>query len=485
MGSYKSRSTILQALDRLDSASGTGNTGSSKGQPAFSGQDAETQRAEQRAARKLTTAYSNLDQALTDEKARAGSLSGAGQDIYKSTRNSIANAVVQGTLDSGTQKKMIDDASAGIATGKTAPTSIRDWNARVSQADTASEEMFDMLESVHVDTDHLTTEQSYIIEKAERQLRDGIINGALDENGVDELIRSICNKVTSETTPPKGGAYVTIMNSSYQSQQQYKQDIKDKREELEASIDTTYREMDKWLFDNRQIDTGKLTDTQKAEYYNTQRDIRNRLANGSLTKEESVQMYSTLANRLSSTEYQYEYRNAYGKKVKGTITTDELIDPENNTIGARLARYALELVNQDVDYNELIIFNPRANPTAKREWKRVDCSGLVRYAAYQIDPNWANSKIGNHAEYQMDKTGDEIVWQKESDKDQPVVGELRAGDLLYWADENNDIAHTAIYVGDGLMVESGKGGVKIADIRFTTIDDDGCEHKLVQVNRLD
>ena len=483
--SYERRSTLLQALDRMDSASGTNSTGSSKGQqPPFSGQDAETQRAEQRAVRKLTNAYTKLDQALTDKGIQTSSLSGAGQDIYRSTRIAIANAVLQKQLDPSRQSSMIKDAQLGIAPVKTAPMTAQTWKERVSQADTASKEMINMLESVHVDTDHLTTAQSYIVEKAERQLRDGIISGALDENGIDEMIRSICNKVTSETTPPNGRAYVTIMGSSYQPGKQYEEEIVKKREELETSIDTTFDEMKTWLFDNRQIDTKKLTDAQKAEYYNTQRDIRNRLANGSLTEEERVQMYGTLANRLSSTEYDYEYENAYGKKVSGKITTDELIDPEDNSIGARLARYALELVNQNLDYNARIILNPRAGSTDIRRWISIDCSGLVKYAAYQINPEWEKKKIGNKAENQMKSTGNNVVWQKTANQNQPNINSLEAGDLLYWADENNQIVHTAIYLGDGLMVES-EGSVRITDIRFTTIDNDGSEHKLVQINRLD
>ena len=271
-GSYKLRSTILQTLDRLDSATGTNNTGSSKGQqPAFPGQDIETLRAEQRATHKVTNAYNRLDQTLTDKGIQTSSLSGAGQDIYRSTRNSIADAVVQGTLDSGTQKKMIDDASAGIATSKTAPTSIRDWNARVSQADTASKEMFDMLESVHVDTDHLTTEQSYIIDKAEQQLRDGIINGALDENGIDEMIRSICNKVTSETTPPKGVAYVTIMDPGYkrrmEAEEEERKEAKKKSDkDFNDKVKSATNEMISLLKNETDFDIGKLTDAQETLY---------------------------------------------------------------------------------------------------------------------------------------------------------------------------------------------------------------------------
>ena len=101
--------------------SGSRNTGSSEGQPPISGLDAETQRAVQSASRQAANAYNQLNQTLTDSGMNTGSLSGTGNDIYKSTRIAMANVVLQGTLDLSKQSKMIQDASAGIAPGKTAP----------------------------------------------------------------------------------------------------------------------------------------------------------------------------------------------------------------------------------------------------------------------------------------------------------------------------------------------------------------------------
>lgn len=565
-GSNGSRSTILQALDRLDAAIGMNNAGSFKEQPAFSGQDIETLRAEQRATHKVTNAYNRLDQTLTDKGIQTSSLSGAGQDIYRSTRNSIADAVVQGTLDSGTQKKMIDDASAGIATSKTAPTSIRDWNARVSQADTASKEMFDMLESVNVDTDHLTTEQSYIIDKAEQQLRDGIINGALDENGVDELIRSICNKVTSETTPPKGVMYVTLgdpkldLRSEESKRNQIMinrgsaitqanqllgdalvsihvdiSDLSEKQREIileerpklvegilngslngdaisafvdnvcyrmatettpppgvtySRILDPSYQpriqsaeeinKMNSKLNDD-EIDVTKFTNGQKISYANAQQKIRNGATKGLLTVEYVDHIYSTLINELSSKELEYEYTDARGRKAKGITTTKDLIDPEDDSIGTRMVRYALDLYG--LEYGKPAVLNPNKSLNEQIS-KTIDCSGLVKYAAYQINPDLGLKGVGNNAYYQMIRMEDGVVWQKSRDETQPDIEELKTGDLLYWADEDGVIVHTAMYAGNGLMVESA-GTVHLEEVRYTTYDRDGSKSTLVQVNRLE
>ncbi|MCE5190072.1 MAG: C40 family peptidase [Eubacteriales bacterium] len=576
---------------RPDSSSGSRNTGSSGGQQSpFSGQDAETQRAEQRASRQATDAYHQLNEALESKNVDASSLSGTGNDIYKSTRIAMANAVLQGTLDSSKQSKMIEDASAGIASGKTAPKTVQDWNERVAFADTESKKLMDTLDSVHVDTDHLTTQQSYIIEKAERMLRDGIISGTLTKDGANEMIRRICNNVTSETTPPKGVTYVTLfdpkldlrseeakrnqimirrgaafnqagqllddaleginVDTSKMSDQQkrivlaeqqnladgmlngsikgdainefvdtvcyriatettpppgvtyvtimdpgYKRRMEAEKEErkeekkksdieFNGKVISTTKEMDNLLKNEIGFDIGKLTEAQKTLYNNAIRDIRNKLMNGQLTEEDKDQIFHTLANRLSTRVYEYEYRNAYGKKALGTVTTDELINPEDNSDGARAARYILEPVAQKIGYNDPTILNPHADPNEKRKWINIDCSGLVKYAVYQINPDWAVEIFGNVAKYQMDRTGNNVVWQKTDATARPNIEDMRAGDLLYWADESGEVVHTAMYIGEGFMVESAKAA-SLTEVRFTTVDGDGSKSELVQINRLD
>lgn len=578
---------VLAAANVSTSTGTRSGNGSGNQQVPFSGQDAETQRAEQRASRKATDAYNQLNQALASKNVDTNSLSSAGNDIYRSTRIAMAYEVLQGTLDSSKQSKMINDAKAGIAPGKTSPTTVQDWNARVTKADTASKELMDTLESVHVDTDNLTTPQSYIIEKAERMLRDGIISGTLTEAGTNEMIRRICNQVTSETTPPKGVTYVTlmdpklnlksattkkeelmirretafnqagqlledalkginvdtgklsdqqerivlaeqqnladgmldgsikgnaisafvenvcyriatettpppgvtyvtIMDPGYKQRKDYeeekrKEDKKKSDIEFKVKVNAAITEMDSLLSREIDFDTSKLTEAQKTLYNNAIRDIQNKLMNGPLIKEYKDQMFYTLANKLSSKVYEYEYTNTHGKKVIGTVTTDELIDPEDNSTGARLARYALNLYG--LGYEKKAVLNP-GDPIFKQVEKVIDCSGLVNYSAFRISPDLAK-EIGNGARYQIANTKDGEIWRKTTEDTVPEIEDLETGDLLYWADENNKIVHTAIYLRDGLMVESGNGGVKISEIRFTTVDNDGSKHNLVQVNRLD
>jgi len=477
-GSPERRSAILQALDRFDSLSGVTNTGSSKGQqPRFTGQDADTQRAEQRASRKTTDAYNNLNQTLTDDKIDTSSLSGTGYDIYKSTRISMANDAAQGTLDSSKQKEMIKDAQLGIAPGKTAPTSVQDWKQRVSQADTASKEMFDMLESVRVDTDHLTTEQSYIIEKAERQLRDGIINGALDENGVDELIRSICNKVTSETTPPKGVKYVTIMNTGFK-EQPVRQMIPALGTLESSGFNTDALEAVRENSDDPY---------QRAVYNQAIADYNLAIKNGVAVVGGFQSFYDNAlknAYEYSARKFDFVYTNEKGKKVTGTVAMKDLVDPEDNSFGARIARAALKLYGKE-RYADVFMTDKDGNPFSKK----LDCSKLVYYAIYKANPTFAYSTIlGTAAEYQMDNLGkrldpNNVVWRNDGSEDSLDISLLKTGDLLYWANSKGKVVHTAVYLENGLMVEVWDN-TRIVELREFTDYGDGSGSTLVQVNRL-
>lgn len=476
-GSSESRSAFLQALDRFESLSGVSNTGSSKGQqPRFTGQDADTQRAEQRASRKVTDTYYKQNQDLTDNGIDASSLSGTGKDIYESTQIAMANEIVQGTLDSSKQTKMIGDASAGIAPGKTAPTSVQDWKERVSQADTASKEMFDMLESVHVDTDHLTTQQRYIIEKAERQLRDGVINGALDENGVDEMIRSICNKVTSETIPPKGGAYVTLMDTGFKQQP-----VRQMMPAL-GTLESSGFDADALAAVKENSDDPY----QRAVYNQAIADYNLAIRNGNVAVGDFNSFYSTAlkkAYEYSARKFDYEYTNEKGKKVTGTVAMKDLVDPEDDSFGAKIARAALELYGKKRGEDVYMI-----NDEGESFKMKLDCSKLVYYAINKYCPSFARYILGKGARYQMINTGEKlnsenIVWQKTEDESMPDENQLLPGDLLYWVNSVGKVVHTAIYLESGLMAEVWDN-TRIVELREFTDYGDGSGSTLVQVNRL-
>lgn len=547
----------------------TSSASSGKEPVPFSGQDADTQRAEQRASRQATDAYNQLNETLGSKNVDTSNLSATGKDIYKNTRIAMANEVVKGTFDLSKQNKMIGDAAAAIAASKTAPTSVQDWKERVSQADTASKQLMDTLESVHVDTDHLTTQQSYIIEKAERMLRDGIISGALTIGGADEMVRRICNQVTSETTPPKGGAYVTLVDpkldlrsaetkrnqiminrgsaitqanqllgDALESIHVDTSDLSEKQREIileeqpklvegilngsikgdaisafvdnvcyrmatettpppgvtyvrildpsyQPKVQSTERigEINSLLVDNG-IDVSKFNNEQKVSYANAQQKIRNGATKGLLTDEYVDHIYSTLINELSSKKLEYEYTDARGRKAKGTTTTKDLIDPEDNSTGAKIARAAIELYEIE-RYSDVFM----TDKDGKLFSKELDCSKLVYYAIHKANPTFANSTIlGEAARHQIDNLGkrfnpDNVIWRDDGSQGDLDINQLKPGDLLYWANSKGKVVHTAIYLNNGLMIEA-NDFVEIGEVREFTDYGDGSGSTLVQVNRL-
>ena len=61
---------------------------------------------------------------------------------------------------------------------------------------------------------------------------------------------------------------------------------------------------------------------------------------------------------------------------------------------------------------------------------------------------------------------------------------MRPGDTLYWrGDETGEIKHTAIYIGQGLMIEAGKT-VQIVPVRTNTTNNNGEDSTLVLVKRM-
>jgi len=552
----------------------------------FSGQDAETQRAEQRASRQTMNAVSQMNQTLARIGVDTSNLSGEQEALHKAAKIAIANEVLKGTLTQEKKEQIIYSNSQKIAqwttlqakgtsaaaqnasSGTKSDTSVvsPSWKQREAETDKAIQRLDEMLESIHVDTFNYSNEQREIVLDTEQRLKDGIMTGTLTLGAIEEIIRNTCKKIATETMPPPGVTYVTLIDtkpevgkavskqeqimlkrsqaaneaiqyldemlesihvdtSHYSSEQ--KTIVLDAERKIIGGIingtltqgaiqeiirntckriatettpppgvtygtvmDPSYlpknqsaermSEINARLVDD-EIDATKFTNEQKMSYSNAQQKIRTGAIKGLLTDEYVDHIYSTLMNELSSKKLEYEYTDARGRKAKGLTTTKDLIDPEDNFIGAQLTRAALKLVG--LDYNERTILNQN-DKEGIRKWISIDCSGLVKYAAYQINSDWALYGIGNKAEHQMLRTGANVIWQKTNDGNRPFLDVMRTGDLLYWANESNEVVHTAIYIGDGLMVESA-GTVKITELRFTTVDRDGSKSTLVQINRLE
>lgn len=472
-------------------------------------QDAETQRAEQRASRQTMNAVSQMNQTLAHIGIDTSNLSGEQEALHKAAKIEIANEVLKGTLTQEKKEQIIYSNSQKIAqwtttqaegtsaaaqnasSGTKSDTSVvsPSWKQREAETDKAIQRLDEMLESIHVDTFNYSNEQREIVLDTEQRLKDGIMTGTLTQGAIEEIIRNTCKKIATETTPPPGVTYVTIMDPGYKRRMEAEKEER-KKEREKSDIDFNYKvktatkEMNGLLKKEIDFDTSKLTEAQKTLYNNAIRDIQNKLMNGPLTKEYKDQMFYTLANKLSSKVYEYEYTNTHGKKVIGTVTTDELIDPEDNSTGAKIARAALKL-NGKERYSDVFMTDKDGNLFSKE----LDCSKLVYYAIHKANPTFANNTVlGEAARHQIDNLGkrlnpNNVIWRNDGSEGDLDMNQLKPGDLLYWANSKGKVVHTAIYLNSGLMIEA-NDFVEIAEVREFTNYGDGSGSTLVQVNRL-
>lgn len=153
--------------------------------------------------------------------------------------------------------------------------------------------------------------------------------------------------------------------------------------------------------------------------------------------------------------------------VKSSKAIGELIYPFDNSLGANVAREALNQLG--VPYEDM------------------DCSQLVKRAFYNLNEDWGKHGIGNHAGYQRNRIAPYWTMQYEDINSKTIdynALNLKTGDLLYWEDDEGNTIHTAIYLSNGYMIEAWKS-VRITELRIETSLGGGKKSKLVQVNRVE
>ena len=170
-----------------------------------------------------------------------------------------------------------------------------------------------------------------------------------------------------------------------------------------------------------------------------------------------------------------------GEKVETTIKKKEILLNLDDSKGAQLVAKAMELAGLEYEGKARL-----DRDESKSDDLIIDCSGLVYWSVYQVAPEIAadakdgTGHFGKGAKYQIEDS-DNVVWKNNSG---PIdYTDLRAGDLLYFADASGTIAHTGIYVGNGQMIDSAGGGVMIREIAEHR-EWDGGSSTLVQINRL-
>lgn len=113
----------------------------------------------------------------------------------------------------------------------------------------------------------------------------------------------------------------------------------------------------------------------------------------------------------------------------------------------------------------------------------IDCSRLVNWSVAEVDEDLGINGISKSAGYQMAAT-DKPKWNRDKDGELSNYNKLLVGDTLFWkGDETGKITHTAIYIGDGLMIEAGKT-IQIVPVRDHTTNNNGEDSTLYQINRM-
>ncbi len=169
----------------------------------------------------------------------------------------------------------------------------------------------------------------------------------------------------------------------------------------------------------------------------------------------------------------YVKKDASGKNINVYVTIGELIPPEDQSFGAQVARAAMRLVG--------LAFNNEAGQGYDEKMK-IDCSGLVKWAVTEVNQYLGVYGLSHSAAYQEAVMKDPVWTENDGDID---YEKLLPGDTLFWeGDETGEIKHTAIYIGDGLMIEAQNGSVQIVGVREETNGGDEEDSTLVQINRM-
>ena len=161
-------------------------------------------------------------------------------------------------------------------------------------------------------------------------------------------------------------------------------------------------------------------------------------------------------------------------KDAGTVPIGELIPPYDDSFGAQVARQAIRLLG--LGYKE-----PAGQ--GKYDKMEIDCSRLVNWSVAEVNEDWGINGISKSAGYQMAAI-EAVKWNRGDDGELSNYNDLHIGDTLFWkGDETGKITHTAIYIGDGRMIEAGTS-VQIVPVRDHTTNNNGENSTLYQINRM-
>ena len=322
------------------------------------------------------------------------------------------------------------------------------------------------LDSHGIDRSNLTAEQNDILELVEKELTKKSVLGTLTEQESTIIFENTWKYLYSHTKSANGDpypVYVDIVTKDYTRQM---------IPELgSVEVDGLSKEDQKAIYlfgkqyskDKEENDVYIQERLYKEQVYLEEVEKYNiALRNGTAEVGDFQEYYDRAMQRIYETCIKpIPVKDKRGKST-GTVPIGDLIPPYDDSFGAQVAQYALEKLGTS--------------------YEEMDCEGLVKWAYSQIDPMLGKYGIGNGAYYQRQRTDEDYVWKRTNFNTEVPVKKLKVGDLLYWENEEGETVHTAMYLGNGYMIESA-GTVKVTPFREYTSYGDGHGSQLTQINR--
>ncbi len=328
----------------------------------------------------------------------------------------------------------------------------------------AKEHLYDYLRGIGVDTNNLSDDLKFIIDKGVKVLTGMANEGTLSDYMENKVVVEVANKVATTTVPPMGGSYVVTMvpkSSGNKSLPQpgYVQTPGISDEVIKAVRGYGIDQLVKYQILRAEI-----------AYNEAIRKSGNPVSFLPYYEKLNQEIYEKIAKPVT-----YTKTNDAGKSVTVTGRIKDLISPNDNSFGAQFAREVIRLTGLDrLDRAGKLVPGENGN-------YEIDCSRLVCWGLSQMNPKWKVDTISTAARYQIDDFP--VVWPTKK-KDELDFGKLKPGDTLFWQGvESGDIVHTAIYLGNKMMIET-MNTVRIVEVRTYTHGGDQEDSELVQINRM-
>lgn len=379
-------------------------------------------------------------------------------------------------------------------TGGTLKDIERKHNEAMARKDDTLDRFYATLDVHHIDRFKLSPEQKEIVELVEQELIKKSVLGTLTDRERESVIDKTWKFLYNNTKSANGDSYpvfIDIAKTGGAAPYDAIIDVAPQNdysggafpEQIAMNTDILPDEALKSIFEYGRQKSAKSGEAEKYRqqfayknnvYLEEMENYFDALKNGKATPKDRQKYLDQAVLRIYETCIKpIPVKDKRGKDA-GTVPIGELIPPYDDSFGAQVARQAIRLLG--LGYKE-----PAGQ--GKYDKMEIDCSRLVNWSVAEVNEDWGINGISKSAGYQMAAI-EAVKWNRGDDGELSNYNDLHIGDTLFWkGDETGKITHTAIYIGDGRMIEAGTS-VQIVPVRDHTTNNNGENSTLYQINRM-